>query len=47
MTAGEREATWQWRLWLAEPQAPLSGAQMLARARVRAGLRCCRAAGTS
>ena len=31
----EREAAEKWRLWLAEPQAPLSGAQMPARARLR------------
>ena len=40
MTAEEREAARLWRLWLAEPQAQLSGAQMLARARVRLNAFC-------
>ena len=36
----ERDAAEKWRLWLAEPQAPLSGAQMLARAKLRLNAFC-------
>lgn len=35
MTPREREAVKVWRPWLAEPQAPLSGGRMLARAKAR------------
>ena len=34
------DAAEQWRRWLAEPQPPLSGAQMLARARLRLNAFC-------
>ena len=40
MRPWERDATGQWRRWLAEPQPPLSGAQMLARARLRLNAFC-------
>lgn len=36
----EGDAAEKWRLWLAEPQAPLSGPEMLARARLRLNAFC-------
>ena len=40
MSLGKGGAAALWRRWLAEPQAPLSGAQMLARARLRLSAFC-------